>query len=125
MENFNQIILTVIATVCTGLASWLVIVITNWINKKVKDEKLAKILTAITKLIMDVVQKAMQTTVDTLKKQGKFTAKAAAEVKEKVVAEIIAQLTVEQAEYIRSITDDIKVWISSQVEVMVYQLKHE
>lgn len=125
MEHFYEFLWAILGTIGSGLATWLVIVITNFFNKKIKDKKLANILTSITTLIIKVVQKAYQTTIEALKKEGKFDKEAQQHAKDAAIAEITNQLTVEQKDYIESLGVDIKEWLSLQIESTIYQLKNK
>lgn len=124
MENFYQILWTILGAAGTALATWLVAVITNWINKKIKDKKLAQILSSITVLVTTVVQKTFQVYVETLKENGKFDIDAQHAAKSAAIAEIERQLTVEQREYILSISTTIREWLDLQIEAVIYQLKN-
>ncbi len=123
MEHFYEILWTVLGTVGSGIAIWLATVITNWLNKKIKDKKLADILSSITMLVFDCVQAAYQTTVSVLKAEGKFDEAAQKKVKTKVVNELIAKLTIEQKDYINQLGVDLKEWLGLQIESVIYQLK--
>lgn len=122
MQHFYEILWTVIGTIASGLATWLVVVITNWLNKKVKDEKASKVMTEVVSLIGTVVMKVSQTFVDSMKKAGKFDEEAAKAAKKAAIEEIKHQLTVEQRATIESIYADVEAWISSMVEAQVYSL---
>lgn len=123
MEHFYEILWTVVGTIASGLATWLVVVITNWLNKKIKDEKLAKIMTTITELIFNVVQETMQVYVNTMKSQGSFDEKAQQAAKQAAIEKIKRELTIEQKECIAGITSDVEAWISTKIESAIYQLK--
>jgi L-lactate permease len=123
MEHFYEILWSLLAVAGTALTTWLVATITNWLNKKIKDKKLADIMTSLTTLVMSVVEKTYQTVVQTLKEQNSFDKHAQEMVKANAVNEIKRQLTVEQKEYIDSLGMKVEEWISLQIEAMIYQLK--
>lgn len=125
MNNFYEILWTVIGTIASGLATWLTVVITNWLNNKIKDKKLAKIASDITVLVMTIVQQTFQVYVEALKKQGKFDEKEQAAAKKAAVDEIMRQLTEEQKEYINNISNDVRQYISIQIEAAIYRLKNK
>lgn len=123
MEHFYEILWSLLAVAGTALTTWLVATITNWLNKKIKDKKLADIMTSLTTLVMTVVEKTYQTVVQTLKEQNSFDKHAQELIKANAVNEIKRQLTVEQKEYIDSLGMKVEEWISLQIEAMIYQLK--
>lgn len=125
MEHFYEILWTCVGTLLTGICTWLAVVITNWLNKKMKDKQAAKILSDITILIMSVIQETYQIYVQSLKDQGKFDAEAQSKAKDAAVAKIKSMLTVEQRDFIASITGDVEAWISTKIESAIYQLKNK
>lgn len=125
MEHFYEILWGIIGTIGSGLAAWLVVVITNWLNSKIKDKKLAKIATDIFTLIMTVVQRTYQVYVEALKARNAFGTQEQQNAKDAAINEIKQQLTVEQKEYIASISTNIEEWIGMQIEAVIYQLKNK
>ena len=124
MEQFYAILWSVVGTILTGLATWVTVVITNWLNTKIKDKKLAKYASDVFQIVMGAVQTIQQTTVDTMKKEGRFTAKAAEEAKAEAYKIITSELTTELKEYISNNFGDIKEYLMNQIEAMIYQLKN-
>lgn len=124
MEHFYEIFWSILGTIGSGLAAWLVVVITNWLNRKIKDKKLAKLMSDITTLIITVVQHTYQVYVESLKQAGTFGKIEQQAAKAAAMAEIERQLTVEQKEYIATIADNVKEWISMQIEAAIYSLKN-
>lgn len=124
-QEMMNIIWSVVGIVLTGLASWLVARVTMWINSKVKDKKAAELLTKVVNIISNAVKQIYQQFVESLKKEGKFTAEAAEEAKNKAIALIKAQLTAELSEFITSTFGDIDTYITNQIEVALYNLKNK
>ena len=122
-QEVLNIILSAVSIVITGLASWGVSVLINWMNSKIKDQKLAGYLTTITQIITDAVMNVFQSFVETLKTNGKFDEKAQAEAKQKAIDIIMTQLTPELKDYITNNFGDMKEWISNKIESVIYSLK--
>lgn len=123
MELAEQIFWGVIGTVVAGLATWLTTVIITWLNSKIKNNKLARWSTAVTKIIMEAVQSVFQTYVEALKKEGKFTEAEQRIANEKALFIIKSQLTDELIKYIKENFGDMEVFLKEQIEAMIYQLK--
>lgn len=123
MDDLMKVILTIVGTVGTGLATWLTTVIIAWLNSKIKDKKLARWSTAVTKIIMGAVQSVFQTYVEALKKEGKFTEAEQRIANEKALSIIKSQLTDELIKYIKENFGDMEVFLKEQIEAMIYQLK--
>ena len=123
MDQFYTILWSILGVLGTGLASWLVVVVTNFFNQKIKDKKLARWASELFQIIMNAVQAVFQEFVDTLKKQGKFDEAAQKEAKERAYKIIVAQLTPELRDYITSNFGDMQEYLMNQIEAMIYNLK--
>lgn len=124
MEQWLQILIAAVSVIVTGLASWGVATFTTWISSKMKDKKMAKILSDIFQIITDVVMEIFQTYVEALKKEGKFDVAAQKMAKDRAMEKIMTRLSDTMRNYISEHYGDIKNWISEQIEVAIYQLKN-
>lgn len=125
MEQWLQIVIAGVSVIVTGLASWGVAAFTTWINSKMKDKKMAQMLSDIFGIITDVVMEIFQTYVEALKKSGKFDEAAQIMAKDKAMEKIMTRLSDTMKEYIEEHYGDIRAWISEQIEVAIYQLKNK
>lgn len=123
MDQFYAILWTAVGIIITGLATWLMTVLTNFFNSKIKDKKMAKIASDISNIIINSVKAVFQSFVDVLKKEGKFDAEKQAEAKEKALEIINSQLTTELKEYISANFGDIQEYLKNQIESVIYALK--
>lgn len=123
MEQFYAILWGVLGTALTALASWLTATGISFLNQKIKDKKLARWSTELYQIIMSAVQTVFQTFVDTMKKEGKFDEAAAKEAKERAYKIITSQLTPDIQEYISNNFGDMKEYLLTQIEAVIYQLK--
>ena len=122
-QEVLNIILSAVSILVTGLASWGVGVLINWMNSKIKDQTLARHLTAATQIVTDAVMNVFQSFVDTLKKNGNFDEAAQKEAKDRAMEIILNQLTPELKDYITDNYGDIYEWISNKIESVIYSLK--
>lgn len=123
MEQFYAILWTAVGILITGLASWLSVVLTNFLNSKIKDKKIAKITTELTNIVFNSVTYVTQTYVDTLKKNGKFDANAHIEAFNTCKKLVMTQLSEEIKEYITNTYGDLEAYITSLIESQIYMLK--
>lgn len=121
--DWQSILWSALGVVVTGLVSWGVGLLITWMNSKIKDQTLAKHLTAVTRIVTDAVTNVFQSFVDTMKKNGTFTPEAQAEAKEKALEIIFQQLTPELTDYIKTNFGDIREWLSNKIESVIYSLK--
>ena len=122
-QEVLNIILSAVSIAVTGLASWAVGLLISWMNKKIKDQTLAKHLTAVTQIVTDAVMNVFQSFVETLKNNGKFDEAAQKEAKERALDIIMKQLTPELKDYITNNFGDLTEWLSNKIESVIYGLK--
>ena len=125
MDFVYNVIFPALATILTGLASWGVAVLVNWINSKIKNEKIAAALENARNIIIAEVAKTSQNFVDDLKKSGNFSPAKQAEALKMTLDSIKKQLTAEAAEAVNAITDDAEEWLMAEIEKAVKNSKKE
>lgn len=123
MEQFWTIFWRLVGIILTGLASWLTVVITQWLNSKIKDKTLAKHATAVTNIIMGAVMAVTQTYVSTMKSNGKFTEEAHAIAMDKCMEIVKSQLSNELVQYISDNYGDVENYLKTRIEAMILELK--
>ena len=107
-----------------ALATWLGSYIVGLLNSKIKDQKLRTFLTKFTEIVTRCVKALTQTTVQGLKKDGKFDSEAAKKVKEECINLIKAQLAPDMIEFIRNNFGDVTEYISTQIESFILDCKN-
>ena len=123
--NFQEILFSAIGTILTGLLVWLVSIVTNWINSKIKDKNAAKILTSITTLVTNVVQATYQSYVEALKGTDAWTKKAQEEALNKAFTTIKSQLNNEGIKFIEENYGNVEEYIKTLIESILYKLKNK
>lgn len=123
-QELLNILWGALATIVTGFIGWLTTTGVLWLNQKIKDRQVAKWASSLYEIIMGAVQAVFQEFVDTMKKQGKWNEEAAKEAKERAMKIIMGQLTPELKKYIEDNFGDMKEWLMTQIETMIYQLKN-
>lgn len=125
MEFVYNVIFPALATVLTGLATWGVTVLVNWLNSKVKNEKVRASLTDVRDIIAAAVAETAQNFVDDLKKNGAFSPAKQQEAFTMTLEKVKKLLTAEAAEAINAITDDAEAWLAAEIEKAVKDSKKE
>ena len=124
-EQISEIIWSVVGIIVTGLASYIVVLITNFINSKIKDKKLASLATSLVNIVLDSVKLVYQTSVETLKKDGLFNKEAQAKAKEDALKIIKSKLTPELEAYVLTQGPDIELYLADMIEAQLYNLKNK
>ena len=71
-QEIMNILLSAFGAVITGLASFAVAKLTQWINSKISDSKAANFLNTVTTVVFNCVKEVSQTYVESLKASGSF-----------------------------------------------------
>ena len=123
--NFQEILFSAIGTILTGLLVWLVSIVTNWINSKIKDKNAAKILTSITTLVTNVVQATYQSYVEALKGTNAWTKEAQKEALNIALTTIKSQLNNEGIRFIEENYGNVEEYLKTLIESVLYKLKNK
>ena len=124
MEQFWTVLWGSLGTVTMALATWLGSYIVGLLNSKIKDQKLRTFLTKFTEIMTRCVKALTQTTVQGLKKDGKFDSETAKKVKEECINLIKAQLAPDMIEFIQNNFGNVTEYISTQIESFILDCKN-
>ena len=92
-------------------------------NKGTQQEQLNKYIDLATGTIIDVVKAVAQTTVDTLKKNGKFTKEKQVEAFNTAKKEIVNILSEDAKKALQEAYGDVNAWLETRIEAEVKNLK--
>lgn len=123
MESLYEVIFAALGVIITGLAGVITTKLTQWINDKIADQKAAKYLSLITKLVTDAVQETYQTYVETLKEEGSFGQEAQEKALAMCLANIKSHLAPQLIEYITENFGELTDYLISLIESTIYSLK--
>lgn len=122
MEILAQIMEVVIIPLLGILTAYLVKVINakiNQISDSRKNELEKKYLNMLSETITDCVIATTQTYVETLKKQGAFTAEAQKEAFDQTYNAVMNILSEEAKEYLTTAVGDLQLYITQKIEAEV------
>lgn len=122
--TFQQVLLSLLCTVLTALASWGVERLVAWLNTKIKDAKALKYLTEAIDVITSTVKATYQTYVQSLKDKNLFDGEAQKIALNKAIEQAKNSMSVEVQNYITANFGDLTEWIILQVESTLYDLKN-
>lgn len=123
--DFQTILFSVLSLVLTALATWAVERLIDWLNSKIKDKQALGYLTDAVKVVQTVVKEVYQTYVENLKNTNAFTAEAQKTALNKAIEKAKIIMSTETREYIENNYGDFTVWITSQIESVLYDLKNK
>lgn len=122
--NFQTILLSILGTVLTALATWGVERLIAWLNTKIKDNKALTYLNNAISVITSVVKATYQTYVEALKDKNMFTEEAQKEALNRAIEQAKATMSTEVQNYITANFGDLTEWIRLQIEAVIYSLKN-
>lgn len=124
----NQILLNVISVLVTVVVLPLISIVgtqlIKFINSKIKNNELAKQLSAATEIVTYAIRVVFQTYVGELKKSGTFDKEAQIEALDKAKGIAMSQITDETRNYIELNYGDFNNWLTIQIEATIDMLKN-
>ena len=118
--TIQEVLLTALGTLLTGIASYLVVLLTNYLNSKIKDERLKKMMNELSQLIIDEVNYTSQVYVSALKDKNMFDSKAQKEALETTLTRIKAKLSEDMTKYILDNYGNLNDYLISRIESIIY-----
>lgn len=123
----NEILLNVLSCIVTAVVIPLITLLGSklikWISSKIDNEKTEKYITNATTIVLDAVRCVFQTYVDTLKKEGSFDRDAQLTALNKAKDIVLAQLSEDVRDYIKTNFGDVDAWVTTQIEASINTLK--
>lgn len=123
-DIFINILSCIVTVIILPLITLLGSKLIKWISKKIDDENVERNLIKATNIIIDAVKYVLQTYVDNLKKEGKFTKDAQLIAFNKAKEIVLSQFNEEIKSYIKDNFGDIDSWIDVQIEASINNLKN-
>ena len=123
-EVFVPYILPALGVLLSGLLTWLTTVIVNWLNEKVKNDKIKKLILSISDAVNNAVQATYQTYVENIKGTEGWTKEAQEEALRRALAAAKKALTDEAIKYIEGLYGDLDAYLTLLIESILYNLKN-
>jgi len=122
--NWNEIIFSVLGIIFTGLASWATTMFIKWINTKIKNKELAAFAATIATVVNSAVKATYQSYVEGLKGTDAWTKDAQEKALHMALDTAISELTTEALAYIEQQHGDVKTYLKTLIESVLYDLKN-
>lgn len=121
--TWNDILISVVSLILTGLASWAVATFTAWMNEKLKGKKSQKYANEALAIVTACVKSTYQTYVEALKGTDLWTKEAQQTAFNMAFNSAREQLSNNVINYITTEYGDIDVYITGLIESVLYDLK--
>ena len=113
-------LITIISTLLTALSSWLLIKLKNYLSTKTKNQQVQALLS---KAVATVVKATYQTYVEAIKGTEAWTLESQKHALHQATKVIQEELSTEAKKLIQSNFGDLNIWIKTQIESTLYDLK--
>lgn len=123
-QEIQNILLSALGVIITGLATWLSTYIVKLLNEKIKDKQFARWLSQIIEIITNAVKCTYQTYVEALKDENMFTKEAQEEALKRTLQSVKSQLSQESIKFIEDNFGDVEKWLIEKIESIIYSLKN-
>ena len=123
-QEIQNILLSALGVIITGLATWLSTYIVKLLNEKIKDKQFARWLSQIIEIITNAVKCTYQTYVEALKDKNMFTKEAQEEAIKRTLQSVKSQLSQESIKFIEDNFGDVEKWLIEKIESIIYSLKN-
>lgn len=123
-QEIQNILLSALGVIITGLATWLSTYIVKLLNEKIKDKQFARWLSQIIEIITNAVKCTYQTYVEALKDKNMFTKEAQEEALKRTLQSVKSQLSQESIKFIKDNFGDVEKWLIEKIESIIYSLKN-
>lgn len=120
-QILTEVIISILGIVITVVSGYII----AWINSKIKDEKIKRILNDALKIVSNGVDYVYQTYVEELKGTTLWDADAMKEASSRAMEYINANLTEEAKTFISKNGKDLAEWIKEQIEIAIKKSKDQ
>ena len=120
-QILTEVIISILGIVITVVSGYII----AWINSKIKDEKIKRILNDALKIVSNGVDYVYQTYVEKLKGTTLWDADAMKEASSRAMEYINANLTEEAKVFISKNGKDLAEWIKEQIEIAIKKSKDQ
>ena len=118
-QILTEIIISVLGIVLTAVSGYVM----AWINSKIKDEKMKRILNEALQTVSNGVDFVYQTYVEGLKGTSLWDENAMKEASNRAMEYIKANLTEDAKTFISKNGKDLAEWIKEQIEIAIQKSK--
>lgn len=122
--NWTEILFSVLGVILTGLASWATTMLIKWLNTKIKNKELAAFAATILTVVNSAVKATYQSYVEGLKGTDAWTKEAQEKALQMALDTAMRELTTDALAYIEQQHGDVKAYIKTLIESVLYDLKN-
>ena len=123
--EWQNILFSVLGVILTGIVTIVMKKLTSWLGAKTENAQFTKILSNALGVVESTVKATYQTYVGELKDKNMFDTTAQKTALNRAKDTILLQLSSNAKRYITDAYGDVEVWITSNIESAIYNLKNQ
>ena len=121
--DIKSILLSIGTTVVFALISWGLTLLTTWLRSKIKNKKIAEMLSSILNIVTNAVKAVYQTYVENIKGTDEWTLDAQKKALQMALEKAKKQLSEDTIKFIQDTYGNLDDYLTNLIEVTLYNLK--
>lgn len=121
--DIKSILISIGTTVVFALVSWGLTLLTTWLRTKIKNKKIAELLSSILNIVTNAVKVVYQTYVENIKGTDEWTVDAQKKALQMALEEAKKQLSKDTIKFIEDTYGNLDDYLTNLIEATLYNLK--
>ena len=121
--DIKSILISIGTAVVFALVSWGLTLLTTWLRTKIKNKKIAELLSSILNIVTNAVKVVYQTYVENIKGTDEWTVDAQKKALQMALEKAKKQLSKDTIKFIQDTYGNLDDYLTNLIEATLYNLK--
>lgn len=121
--DIKSILISIGTAVIFALVSWGLTLLTTWLRTKIKNKKIAELLSSILNIVTNAVKVVYQTYVENIKGTDEWTVDAQKKALQMALEKAKKQLSKDTIKFIEDTYGNLDDYLTNLIEATLYNLK--
>ena len=121
--DIKSILISIGTAVIFALVSWGLTLLTTWLRTKIKNKKIAELLSSILNIVTNAVKVVYQTYVESIKGTDEWTVDAQKKALQMALEKAKKQLSKDTIKFIEDTYGNLDDYLTNLIEATLYNLK--
>lgn len=121
--DIKSILISIGTAVVFALVSWGLTLLTTWLRTKIKNKKIAELLSSILNIVTNAVKVVYQTYVENIKGTDEWTVDAQKKALQMALEKAKKQLSKDTIKFIEDTYGNLDDYLTNLIEATLYNLK--
>lgn len=121
--DIKSILISIGTAVVFALISWGLTLLTTWLRTKIKNKKIAELLSSILNIVTNAVKVVYQTYVENIKGTNEWTVDAQKKALQMALEKAKKQLSKDTIKFIEDTYGNLDDYLTNLIEATLYNLK--